>query len=248
MSKKFWQREPVSKMLKRPKKALKKTFQVVRGRRDELEALREAVPACLPKLERGLEAVDRDFPIREGQGSVDWVALHPSGELVFLWVKRRCDAETVSKLLPDYDWIQRNRALWPHLFPQVLENRSLLMKVWILALEIDPDVRYLLSYLNGVRVSLFHGRAEAAGGWRFTAWEEFQKTLAKPSILPSSPVPFPVAVPEPRSEEPAAVKPEAPALLSREEIQDLISLSPVEDFRQEDEITDPFYELGLPKA
>lgn len=251
MTKKFWQRGPVSRMLKQPKRALKKTFQAVRGRRTDLESLREDLFGDLNRLEKGLEAVDRDFPIREGQSRIDWLALGPSGELVFIWVKRQCNAEVISKLLPDYDWIQKNQALWPHLYPQLLENRSLLIKVWVFALEIDSDVRFLLSYLNGVRVSLFHCRPETSGAWRFTPWEEFQKTLAKPSSppLPSSPSLLPVAATPARREEPAPPKPEeAPALLSREEIQDLIALSPVEEFVQDDEVTDPFYSLGIPQA
>ena len=233
--------------LNKQKKALKKTFQVVRGRKGELESLAQELPKRLDKLERGLEAVDHDFPIREGHASIDILALHPSGEMVFIWVKRLCNAETISKLLPDYDWIQKNQALWPHLFPQVLENRSLLMKVWIFALEIDPEVQFLLSYLHGIRVQLFHCRGEAAQGWSFTPWETLQKSLVKAPALPSSPTLLQVVPPAEPPKIPVPQKQPTPALLTPEEIQDLIGLSPVEEFRQEDEITDPFYELRRPK-
>ena len=235
MSKKFWQRGPVSKILKKPQQALKQTFQAVRGRRPEFGSLFEDLPRGLASLEGGFELLDGDFPIREGQSRIDFLAINPARELTFLWVKRICNAETISKLLPDYDWIQKNQALWAHLFPQVLESRSMQMRMWIFALEIDSEVKFLLNYLQGVRMRLFHcQKLGKAAEWSFTAWEEMQKTLVKAPVLPSSPTVLRV-VPEK----------EKPALLSHEEIQDLIGLAPTEDFRQEDEITDPFSDLAV---
>lgn len=237
MSRKFWQRGPVSKMLTKPKRALGRTLRAVGGRGSGLERLKASLPAHLAGLERGLEVVDSDFPIREGQSRIDWLALSPTGELVFIWAKRLCNADTISKLLPDYDWIQKNQALWPHLFPRVLEAKAMRMKVWVFALEIDPEVRFLLSYLNGVRVSLFHCRTTAGEGWRFTPWEEFQKSLDKPASLPSAPRLL------------QASPGHSGPLLTHEEIQDFIHLSPsVETIRQEDEVTDPFFEMARPKV
>jgi len=234
MSKKFWQRGPVSKILKKPQKALKQTFQAVRGRRPEFGSLFEALPKGLASLENGFEVLDGDFPIREGHSRIDLLAINPARELTFIWVKRLCNAETISKLLPDYDWIQKNQSLWSHLFPQVLESRSMQMRMWIFALEIDAEVKFLLNYLQGVRMRLFHCRQRGKSAeWTFASWEESQKSSGKAMVLPSSPTVLKV-VPEK----------EKPALLSHEEIQDLIGLAPVDPYRQEDEITDPFSDLA----
>ncbi|MCE9624109.1 MAG: hypothetical protein K8R69_01450 [Deltaproteobacteria bacterium] len=234
MNKKFWQRGPVSKILKKPQLALKQTFQAVKGRRPELGSLFEALPGGLASLESGFEVLDGDFPIREGHSRIDLVAINPARELTFIWVKRHCNAETISKLLPDYDWIQKNQALWSHLFPQVLESRSMQMRMWIFALEIDAEVKFLLNYLQGVRMSLFQcGQSGKGAEWNFCSWEEAQKSLGKAAVLPSSPTVL-KGVPEK----------EKPALLSHEEIQDLIGLAPADPYRQEDEITDPFFDLA----
>jgi len=242
MSKKFWQGGPVSKMLKKPRQALRKTLHAVRGRGAELELLARDLPASLAAMEPGTLVLNRGFPIREGNSSIDFLVLHPTGELTFVWVKGLCKAETLSKLLPDYDWIQKNRALWPHLFPQVLSSRSLQMRVWIFALEIDPEVQYLLNYLQGIRIQLFQaGILPERGTWSFRPWEELSKVQGRAPELPSSPSLLSV-VPEPAAV--SAPAPKEEPLLSREELNDLIALPEGErSWNQEDEVTDPFYEL-----
>lgn len=242
MSKKFWQRDPVSKMLKKPRQALRKTLHAVRGRGGELELLSRDLPESLVAMERGTQVLNRGFPIREGQSTIDLLVLSPSGELTFVWVKGLCKGETLSKLLPDYDWIQKNRALWPHLFPQVLSGRSLPMRVWIFALEIDPEVQYLLNYLQGIRIQLFQAAIHPEKGtWKFKPWSELPKVQGRAPELPSSPSLLSV-VPEPATV--SASPPKAEPLLSREEINDLIALPGEEKpWSQEDEVTDPFYEL-----
>ncbi|MFO1463729.1 MAG: hypothetical protein U1F66_08115 [bacterium] len=242
MARKFWQDPAVSKMLKKPKQALRKTFRAVRGLKNELEALRQELPQALASIERGIQVLDQGFPIREGNSSIDWIALNPAGELTFVWAKAECRAETVSKLLPDYDWIQKNRALWTHLFPRLLASQSLQMRVWIFALEIDPEVRYLLHYLQGIRIRLFlSGFQKDQGTWSFRPWEELKKVLERGPPLPSSPSLLPV--PPAQLEAPPPAERAAP-LLSQEELNDLLGVPPgAEAWRQEEEITDPFYEL-----
>lgn len=237
MGKKFWQRGPVSKMLTKPKRALGRTLRAVGGVGSAHDRLKEALPQYFADLEKGLEAVDQDFPIREGQSRIDWLAMSSSGELTFIWVKRFCNAETISKLLPDYDWIQKNQALWPHLFPKLLAAQSMRLKVWVFALEIDPEVKFLLNYLTGLRFSLFHCAKGSEGSWRFKTWEELQKSISRPSPLPSAPRVLPAVVRSPKP------------LLTQEEIQDFIKISiPSEGIRHEEEVTDPYFELARPRG
>ena len=229
-SKKFWQRGSVSKMLEKPGKAFKNTFRVVRGRKGDFEALAKVLPASFAKLERGAEVLDQGFPIREGESRIDYLLGNPAGELTFVWLQRQCNSESLSRLLPDYHWIQKNCGIWTHLFPQALKSQQLQMRVWIFALEIDADLQYLLAYLQGVRIQVFHARREGEA-WRFRPWK-----MGKNASLAETPKPAPMSVPAP-------VRPAAP-FLTREEINDLLGevQAPAERRWQEDEDTDPHYQ------
>ncbi|HKX11740.1 MAG TPA: hypothetical protein VJP40_01215 [bacterium] len=244
-SKKFWQRGSVSKMLEKPGKAFKKTFRVVRGRKDDFEALAKILPDYFAKLDRGAVILDQGFPIREGESRIDYLVCNLAGELTFVWLQRRCNSESLSKLLPDYHWIQKNCSIWTHLFPQALKSQQLQMKVWIFALEIDADLQYLLTYLQGVRIEVFRALSEGES-WRFQAWKVGQKLPAAP-VLPSSPSLLSLAeAPKPPAPKPApvVVRPAAP-LLTQEEINDLLGgvQAPAEKIWKEDEDTDPHYQL-----
>ena len=237
--KKFWQRGGVSKMLEKPGKAFQKTFRVVRGRKSEFEALARALPEHFGQLERGMEVLDGDFPIREGESRIDYLLCNPSGELTFVWLQRRCNAESLSKLLPDYHWIQKNCALWPHLFPKVLASQQAQMRVWVFALEVDSDLQFLLAYLQGVRIQVFRAQCEGES-WRFQPWKVGQEAPAFP-VLPSSPSLLNLSeAPKPQ----APPVRSAPPLLTQEEIQDLLGgVQAGSEQWQEDEDTDPHYEL-----
>lgn len=242
-SKKFWQRGSVSKMLEKPGKAFKKTFRVVRGRKHDFEALANVLPESFAKLEPGAEILDQGFPIREGESRIDYLLGNPAGELTFVWLQRQCNSESLSRLLPDYHWIQKNCAIWTHLFPQALKSRQLQMKVWVFALEIDADLQYLLTYLQGVRIQVFHARSEGET-WRFRPWKIGQSAGAAP-ILPSSPSLIGLAeAPKPPASVLPPVRPAGP-LLTPEEIQDFLGevQAPPERKWSEDEDTDPHYSL-----
>ena len=231
-SKKFWQRGPVSKMLGKPGKAFTKTFRVVRGRKSEFEALAHALPSNFSVVERGIELLDQGFPIREGESRIDYLLCSASGELTFVWLQRRCNSESLSKVLPDYHWIQKNCALWPHLFPQVLASQQLQMRVWMFALEVDADLQFLLTYLQGVRIQVFRAQAEGEA-WRFHPWKSEAQVPVVPT-LPSSPSLLSLAEP-PKAK--VAAPPSVP-LLNAEEIQDLLQgVKAGEENWNEDEAT-----------
>lgn len=241
--KKFWQRGSVSKMLEKPGKALQKTFRVVKGRKSEFEALGRVLPEYFSKIDRSIEVLDRDFPIREGESRIDYILGNGAGEWTFVWLQRRCHAESLSKLLPDYHWIQKNCALWPHLFPKVMAGPKPQMKVWVFALEIDADLQFLLTYLQGVSIQVFRAQCEGEA-WRFQAWKLGQEPPPAPT-LPSSPSLLALAeTPKPPVKTPPAPSPvRAAPLLTPEEIQDLVGgiQSPPEPW-SEDEDTDPHYQ------
>lgn len=242
MGKPFWKQGGVAKMLKAPRQTLKKTLRAVRDLKPESDTFSRDFADNLIRWEKGLEVLDWGFPIREGHSHIDMLALSPARELVFIWVRERCDAAALTKLLPDYDWIQKNSSLWPHLFPQLLENRSLQMMLWIFAREIDPEVRFMLRYLEGIRIRLHLAKpGKERGTWSFSPWSEAQKPPSKGPVLPSAP---PVLGGAP----PARPKPAAASgpLLSQEEINDLIHLKPVPEAPAKDETTDPHYELPKP--
>jgi hypothetical protein len=232
--KKFWQRGPVSKILEKPGKAFQKTFRVVRGRKSEFETLIKVLPGHFAKLERDIQVLDRGFPIREGESKIDYLLCNPAGELTFVWLQRRCNAESLSKLLPDYHWIQKNCSIWTHLFPQALNSQQLQMRVWVFALEIDADLQFLLTYLQGVRIQVFRAQSEGES-WRFQPWKLGQEMPAAP-IWPSSPSLLTLA------EAPKPLTPARPAtapLLTQEEINDLLGelKAPANDKWSEDETT-----------
>jgi len=246
MAKKFWKRGSVSRLLRQRQEALKRRFSMVRSRRPDVEALLRGLPELLKLWEGGVEVLDAGFPIREGQGQVDYLASNREGELIFIWAKRLCNSELLSKFLPDYDWIQKNQALWAHLFPLLLERRQLRMKVWLFALEIDPEVKYLLSYLHGIHLQLFLASPDSKSGaaaWQLIPWERCQqeRSPASAPVLPSSP-PVLSILPSP----PAVVREESSSLprplISQEELNDLIGITPETESWQEDEVTDPYYD------
>lgn len=243
--KKFWQRGSVSKMLEKPGKALKKTFRVVKGRKSEFEALSRVLPEYFSKIDRSIEVLDRNFPIREGESRIDYILGNSAGELTFVWLQRRCHAESLSKLLPDYHWIQKNCALWTHLFPKVLAGSQPQMKVWVFALEVDDDLQFLLTYLQGVRIQVFRAQCEGEA-WRFQAWKLGQEAPSAPK-LPSSPSLLSLAEPpkpQAKAPPPPTVRHAGAPLLTPEEIQDLLGGvdAPPEKW-PEDEDTDPHYQL-----
>lgn len=242
MSKKFWKRGPVARLLQNKPSLLKKPIINAVGRASELEALSAELPAPMLSWEGGVRVLDRRFPIREGHSQVDYLVANGEGELIFIWVRRVASSEALSKLLPDYDWAQKNQALWPHLFPELLQRRSFQMKVWILALEIEPEVKCFLSYLSGIRLKIFKCRQEAKGdGWSVTPWERWQEEQGKvPGLsLPGSPSPIDVL--------PASPKPShaSSLLLTQEEVNDLIGMVPGDERWHEDETTDPHYDPSL---
>ena len=232
MNKPFW---------KQGRAALKKTIRAVRGFKPEADAFHKNFAASLTAWDPGLEVLDWNFPIREGHSRIDLVALNSARELVFIWIQKRSDSPAIAKLLPDYDWIQKNRALWSHLFPQVLEAQSLRMMLWVFASEIDPEVKFLLRYLEGIRFRLFQARREKSRGpWRLTPWSELQKNLTKAPVLPSSPE---VLSKFPAEPSPSHILESSGPLLTAEEINDLIRIQPLAETVNSEETTDPYYEL-----
>lgn len=246
MSKRFWRRPPVSKLLKSPKDALKRGFFGGTGRGLEAESLLERLPDLLAGMNRGIEILDGGFPIREGASRVDYLARDRDGELIFLWLKPALNGESISKVLPDYDWVQKNQALWPHLFPELLQHRSLRLQVWLVSFQIDPDIHCFLSYLSGIQLKLFHARRGRSGeglSWHVSPWNERVARTSAAIELPSSPSVLSL-LPSPAAPAPGPSEDSAHALLSKEELKDLLGVAPGAESWQPDEVTDPYYLLN----
>jgi len=238
MIKKFWQGGAGSKILQKPKQAIRKTLRAVQGESAKQGAWLKNFPQYLSALEPGLRLLDQNFPIREGHSRIDYVAVNPQNQITFLWAKPQCHNDTLCRLLPDFDWIQKNEALWMHLFPQFAKNRYLMTRMWIVAREIDPQVKFLLDRLHDIRIGLFQSRkGPEKNAWTFSSWQETAESARAP-VPPSQEIP--------KSNERPKIDPST-ALLSREEINDFIHLvpTPESEMPSETEVTDPFYEPGL---
>lgn len=182
--------------------------------------------ASLCEREKGLEILDRNFPIREGHSRVDLIAGDAARNFIFIWKLNSCGSGAISKLLADYDWIQKNLELWLHLFPQSAAA-SPQMIPWIFAKQIDPEVRYFLKYLEGTQLQLYQfAQRDSDRSWSVSPWPE-----NKPAVRTN------------RRERAAGLPESSGQLLTREEIDDLIRISPSAESHSTEETTESHYDL-----
>jgi len=181
--------------------------------------------ASLCEREKGFEVLDRNFPIREGKSRVDLIGSDAARNFVFVWKLNSCGSGAISKLLADYDWIQKNAELWMHLFPHVAGGEATMVP-WLFAKEFDPEVRYFLKYLEATRLQLFRFSQDGSRSWSLSPWPE-----AKPQVRSN------------RREREAGSPQASGQLLTREEIDDLIRIAPQADAPASDEITESHYDL-----
>src|SRR5436190_17867112 len=116
MSKSFPRSSAFPRLLQKPREALKDTLQAILRKKVRWPRMMLAMPKGLALLEAGLRVLDQDFPIREGHSQIAFIAANPAQDLTFVWAKERCHPELLAHLLPDFDWIQKNRKLWAHLY------------------------------------------------------------------------------------------------------------------------------------
>ncbi len=193
-----------------------------------LDSFYQELPSLLEKIRASSEELDQNFPIREGQSNVDRILLSEGKELTFVWVKRECSLDFISQMILDYDWIQRNRPLFHHLFGSQFDVSLWKIHLVLFSLEIRPEVKSFLSYLNPIPLDLYQCASTPQGfkiEWMLQDMEEVEvKALEKPTI------------PVSHSFEPIPV--------NQEEIQDLLSYQPGTEFWSADEVTEPFLDLA----
>jgi len=227
----------------RPRQALKETLKAILRKKNRMPKMLLAMPKGLALLEAGLRILDQDFPIREGHSRIDFLAANPDQSLTFVWARERCHPELLAQMLPDFDWIRKNRALWAHLYPELARNRAWRMRMWIFACEIDPQVKFLLERMKDIEVEIFLARPKSKGpAWEFFPWDEAPIAAKSEAPTPPAESGFPSHPPAPP---PSSAKKSPSALINPEELKDLLTLVPPPAPLQEseDEVTDPFYEL-----
>jgi hypothetical protein len=201
-----------------------------------LSVLRRLLPSRFKLLDPAIEVLDRGFPIREGSSEVDFIASSRDREWIFIWAKTKLIAEDIVALLADYDWIEKNSALWTHLFPLAPRRSPCGFKFWFFCLAIDPQVQTALSYLRRLQIQIFQSNPISKGSeldLEIRPWPAAASTFHPLKVLSS-----------PSREE--ALQCTGPRLhLSPEEVKDLIE-APLEfELEPEDEITEPFFDPSL---
>ena len=206
-----------------------------------------------PEIAAGdYQLLDGRLPIQEGRGRVDFVAGNRKGELVFVWVFEKIDIEGLCRLIPSYDWIKKNRGLFQHLFSVNAPEKSMKLKVWVFAREIEGEAESMLPYLKDISLKLFKIGEEGSvpSSHHATAPEPEDPTGAKnfsrnalAYLKAQSPGLTPLSKPE---EKP--LKARTLPVITPEEAKDLtraeIAFSESPASFEEDEITDPLINLS----
>ncbi|MFO1519811.1 MAG: hypothetical protein U1F57_09150 [bacterium] len=189
----------------------------------------------LPALDSGMEILDRQFPVLEGVGRVDYIAVNSRGELILVWALEKLKPDGIHPLIQQYDWCRKNLALWRHLFTQVKKGNGE-VKVWWVVGEVDPQIQSILPYVNGISLEIFRYVFIKKGtDLSLKPYEDFKSVPVSQSETP----------PPAFSLHPAPVH-SAPVLpsLTQEEVRDFMKDEGGDPSDEEDEITDPFIHLS----
>jgi hypothetical protein len=217
----------ISRILKIPTRVSEPVVFLRRDKKVRMGKFHHLLAKHLRVLDSGVELLDYQFPIQEGDSQIDFIACNNMGELIFVWSHEVLKADRFFRLIAQYDWARKNIALWQHLFPQVKKDQWLRLKVWLFCRKVAPEVPSVLSYLKEIRLHIFEARSMKKGDdltLEIQPWsgprEKAELHFSKPPELPS---------------------------ITQEEVKDLMADDPASEngvFGDEDEITDPFIHLS----
>lgn len=211
-------------------------------------------------FDSGVELLDQSFPILEGGSEVDLLACNNLGELILIWTFHSLSADRLVRLLSEYQWVEKNKSLFEHLFPQAKKAEPLGFKVWCFASRLEPEIKSALSYLKGIKIRFFeYAFSERKGDLMLELLSCEVQAAEAPSqpfeSLQASTAPL-EGPPLPKTSSHGHLQvisnenpPESPpqnlsTTITPEEIQDLMADPPAGDFVIEDEITEPHFLLS----
>ena len=115
------------------------------GSEPSREEVLRAVAKQISLLERGVEIIDQGLPVPEG-GEIDLMAVDGSGRMLLITIGLELDAQVLSKLFMQADWIAKNAKTLNHFYEgQVGKSQARLM---CLVSGVLPEATSLLKRLD----------------------------------------------------------------------------------------------------